>query len=107
MTAKDGETKIALIKAARSEFIEKGYINASLRSICKKAEVTTGAVYFFFKDKDDLFDGSFRYFFAKLYGLFKQKLKVIRKLFRVPGLTVSRLQSMELVFFKSLFIAVK
>lgn len=56
MTAKDGETKIALIKAARSEFIEKGYINASLRSICKKAEVTTGALYFFFKDKDDLFD---------------------------------------------------
>lgn len=56
MTAKDGETKLALIKAARSEFIEKGYINASLRSICKKAEVTTGALYFFFKDKDDLFD---------------------------------------------------
>lgn len=56
MTAKDGETKLALIKAARSEFIERGYINASLRSICKKAEVTTGALYFFFKDKDDLFD---------------------------------------------------
>ena len=56
MTAKDGETKLALIKAARAEFIEKGYINASLRSICKKAEVTTGALYFFFKDKDDLFD---------------------------------------------------
>ncbi len=56
MTAKDGETKLALIKAARAEFIEKGFMNASLRSICKKAEVTTGALYFFFKDKDDLFD---------------------------------------------------
>ena len=56
MTAKDGETKLALIKAARSEFIEKGFMNASLRSICKNAEVTTGALYFFFKDKDDLFD---------------------------------------------------
>jgi len=56
MTAKDRETKIALVKAARAEFIEKGYMNASLRSICKKADVTTGALYFFFKDKDDLFD---------------------------------------------------
>ena len=56
MTAKDGETKLALIKAARAEFIEKGFMNASLRSICKNAEVTTGALYFFFKDKDDLFD---------------------------------------------------
>lgn len=56
MTARDGETKLRLIKAAREEFIEKGYINASLRNICRNAGVTTGALYFFFQDKDDLFD---------------------------------------------------
>ena len=56
MTVSDGETKLKLIKVAREEFIEKGYANASLRAICKKAGVTTGALYFLFKDKDDLFD---------------------------------------------------
>ena len=35
--------------------MEKGFAGASLRSICRKADVTTGALYFFFKDKDDLF----------------------------------------------------
>ena len=55
MTATDGETRNKLLKAARKEFIEKGYMNASLRSICKDAGVTTGALYFFFKDKDELF----------------------------------------------------
>lgn len=35
--------------------MEKGYAKASLRSICRAAGVTTGALYFFFQDKDDLF----------------------------------------------------
>lgn len=35
--------------------MEKGYQGASLRNICKNAGVTTGALYFFFKDKDDIF----------------------------------------------------
>lgn len=52
---RDKETKNKLLECAREEFMEKGYMNASLRNICKKAEVTTGALYFFFKDKDDLF----------------------------------------------------
>ncbi len=56
MTVSDGETKLKLVKVAREEFIEKGYANASLRSICKKAGVTTGALYFLFRDKEDLFD---------------------------------------------------
>ena len=51
----DGETKAQLLKCAKEEFTEKGFAGASLRSICRKADVTTGALYFFFKDKDDLF----------------------------------------------------
>jgi len=35
--------------------MEKGYMNASLRNICRNAGVTTGALYFFFEDKADLF----------------------------------------------------
>ena len=53
---KDKQTKIKLIECAKKEFIEKGYMKASLRSICREAGVTTGAMYFFFKDKEELFE---------------------------------------------------
>ena len=49
------ETKEKLLQSAKAEFIVKGYQGASLRTICKNSGVTTGALYFFFKDKDDLF----------------------------------------------------
>ena len=49
------ETRKRLQECAMEEFLEKGFMKASLRSICKKAGVTTGALYFFFEDKDDLF----------------------------------------------------
>ena len=51
----DNETKTHLIQCAKKEFMEKGFAGASLRGICQKAGVTTGALYFFFQDKDDLF----------------------------------------------------
>ena len=49
------ETREKLLKSAKEEFMEKGYALASLRNICKNAGVTTGALYFFFKNKEDLF----------------------------------------------------
>lgn len=49
------ETKERLQQCALQEFMEKGYLKASLRNICKQAGVTTGALYFFFEDKDALF----------------------------------------------------
>ena len=49
------ETKKKLLQCAMKEFSEKGYMKASIRNICKEAGVTTGALYFFFKDKEDLF----------------------------------------------------
>lgn len=51
----DKETRDKLIDSARKEFLEKGYNKASLRKICADAGVTTGALYFFFQDKDALF----------------------------------------------------
>ena len=47
--------KTRLIEAAKAEFLDKGYEKASLRKICSDAGVTTGAMYFFFKNKQDLF----------------------------------------------------
>lgn len=51
---KDKATKERILESARREFLEKGYMKASLRTICKNAGVTTGALYFFFQDKEDL-----------------------------------------------------
>lgn len=51
----DRETKEKLLKSAKSEFLKKGYMKASLRKICANAGVTTGALYFFFEGKEDLF----------------------------------------------------
>lgn len=56
----DKETKNKLLVSAREEFRKKGYLKASLRNICKNAGVTTGALYFFFEDKEDLFDSVVR-----------------------------------------------
>lgn len=52
----DKATRNKLLESARVEFMEKGYMKASLRTICKNAGVTTGALYFFFQDKEDLFE---------------------------------------------------
>lgn len=48
------ETKEAILTAAAEEFYECGYEKASLRHICSRAGVTTGAVYCFFDNKEDL-----------------------------------------------------
>lgn len=50
----DKETRKKLLDSAKQEFLDKGYMKASLRTICKNAGVTTGALYFFFQDKEDL-----------------------------------------------------
>ena len=51
--AQDKATKEKLLESAKKEFLEKGYMKASLRTICKNAGVTTGALYFFFQGKED------------------------------------------------------
>ncbi|MDO5574748.1 MAG: TetR/AcrR family transcriptional regulator [bacterium] len=53
--AEDKDTRVRLLESAKQEFLEKGYAKASLRTICKNAGVTTGALYFFFQDKNHLF----------------------------------------------------
>ncbi|MDO5717411.1 MAG: helix-turn-helix domain-containing protein [Tissierellia bacterium] len=49
-------TKDNILKAAENEFIEKGYEDSSLRNIAKMSGVTTGAIYGYFKDKDELYE---------------------------------------------------
>ena len=49
------ETKSKILTSAKTEFLEKGFTNASLRTIAANAGLTTGAMYRHFKDKDALF----------------------------------------------------
>ena len=44
-----------LLEAGKQEFLEKGYTDASLRTIAAKAETTTGSIYTRFGDKEGLF----------------------------------------------------
>lgn len=49
------ETRKWILNSATEEFYEKGYQESSLRHICTNVGVTTGAVYFLFKNKEELF----------------------------------------------------
>ena len=48
-------TRKKLVSAAIKEFSRHDYDHASLRLICGRAGLTTGALYFFFDNKEDLF----------------------------------------------------
>lgn len=49
------ETRERILAVATEEFATEAYAKTSLRKICTKANVTTGALYFFFESKEDLF----------------------------------------------------
>ena len=80
----DQGTRELLIEAAKKEFLEKGYNKASLRTICANAGVTTGALYFFFENKADLFaaivDPPLKELKAILVKHFSEDIEEIKKL---------------------------
>lgn len=49
-------TRNSLIDAAERVFLERGVTRASLQEIAQAAGASRGAIYWHFKDKDDLFD---------------------------------------------------
>ena len=44
-----------ILECAKKEFLEKGYTDASLRTIAAEAETSTNSIYVRFKDKEGLF----------------------------------------------------
>ena len=67
----DYKKRELLIQAAKEEFMKKGYNKASLRNICSKAGMTTGALYFFFENKENLYE--------EITGSAKNELKQLIK----------------------------
>lgn len=61
----------AIIKAAYNEFLEHGFTNASLHKIADKANVTTGAIYTRYKNKDALFVSLLEDFFEVMNACFE------------------------------------
>ncbi len=55
LNTKDFDTREAILSSGRQEFLTKGFDKASLRTICKNAQVTTGAFYSYFPRKEELF----------------------------------------------------
>lgn len=51
----NAEVKEKIIKAAIEEFAENGYKAASTNSICKKAKVSKGLIYYYFKSKEEIY----------------------------------------------------
>lgn len=81
----DKDTKLILLECAKKEFIAKGYNKASLRSICADAGVTTGALYFFFKDKEDLFEEVMKEPLSVLYGVVTSHFTMESSIEEIPA----------------------
>lgn len=56
MSVSDKSIDLRILESAREEFLSKPYEQVSLREVCKKAGVTTGAFYNRYKNKEELFD---------------------------------------------------
>lgn len=62
-------------RAAKAEFLQKGYKDASLRNIVKSVGMTTGAFYGYYKSKEELFEALVGEHYAYLLNCFQKAQK--------------------------------
>ena len=67
-----GSTREKIQQAAMAEFLDKGFLGASLRQIVKNAGVTTGALYGYFSSKEALFASLVEPHAAAMMGKFME-----------------------------------
>ena len=72
MEARSRPTLENIQQAAMAEFLDKGFLGASLRQIVKNAGVTTGAFYGYFSSKEALFASIVEPHAAALMGKFME-----------------------------------
>ena len=72
MEEKSTATLENIQEAALTEFLDKGFLGASLRQIVKNAGVTTGAFYGYFSSKEALFNALVEPHAAALMGRFME-----------------------------------
>ncbi len=55
MQVQKDNIRMEILKAARKEFCEKGFVSANIRAIAKESSVSVGNLYNYFSGKDELF----------------------------------------------------
>ena len=84
--------KSAILKAARKLFFEKGFRSVTVESIAKKAELSKGAVYLYFKSKDEIYSqillNDINKFHEKVIGLIEDGGRASEMLFRLSNVYV-------------------
>ena len=84
MKQEEQSTQDKILSSAKQEFLEKGFLNASLRNIVKNAGVTTGAFYGYYDSKEALFAALVEEQAAYILALFNRTIDDFEKL---PGET--------------------
>jgi len=64
--------RLSILNAAAEIFASEGYHHASISDICKNAGISNGALYKYFKNKEDLFLSIIDYGIELVSGLFRQ-----------------------------------
>lgn len=62
------ERQIQILQAAASVFAEKGYYQANIASICQRAEISNGALYKYFKNKENLYIYVYNYICETMFN---------------------------------------
>ncbi len=80
MSESERTTLQNILAAAREEFLQKGFQGASLRNIVKRASVTTGAFYGYFKSKEELFDALVKEQYTHILEMYRGTLERFQKM---------------------------
>lgn len=93
--SKKERTRNWIIEKAAALFNEKGYINTSISDLAKATQMTSGAIYGSFENKQDLIAEAFDYNVDKLFAAHQQQIQkyenVQAKLFLLLDFPVTRL----------------
>jgi AcrR family transcriptional regulator len=87
--------KSAILKAAEKLFFKKGFKSVTIDSVAKKAEVSKGAVYLYFKSKDEIYSqillNNIDTFHRRLSHLFENGKSPSEMLFQLSDIYVDDL----------------
>lgn len=76
------EVRQRILEAAKALFVRQGYKKTTIRQIVQKSGVLTGSIYYFFKNKEDIFQSLvmelFRQCTALIEGHFQQETSAFR-----------------------------